>query len=88
MAGCDDYLAKPINITELQKVLVRYLSHAKVATDLFKESKEKPQGILKSGVLDPAVAAKLMRQFCEELPGPPELIGKAFNDKDRTLLIH
>ncbi len=87
-AGCDDYLAKPINIAELRKVLVRYLGQGKIAKDLFKESPEKPQGILKSGVLDPAVADKLMQQFREELPGRAELIGKAFDDKDRTQLMH
>ena len=83
-AGCDDYLAKPINITELQKVLIRYLGQDEFAADLFKECKEKPEGILKSGVLDAAVVAKLMQQFREELPGRAELIGKAYDDKDRT----
>ncbi len=86
-AGCDEYLAKPINIAALQKVLVRYLGQEKVAADLFKESPEKPQGILKSGVLAPAVVAQLMREFREELPGRAELIGKAYDDKDRTQLM-
>jgi CheY-like chemotaxis protein/anti-sigma regulatory factor (Ser/Thr protein kinase) len=87
-AGCDDYLAKPINIAELQKVLIRHLGQGKVATELFKESQEEPRGILKSGVLDAAVVAKLMQQFREELPGRAELIGKAYDDKDRTQLMH
>jgi len=87
-AGCDDYLAKPINIAELQNILKRHLGQGNIAADLFKESKEKSQGILKSGVLDPAVVAKLMRQFLEELPGRAERIGKACVDKDRTQLMH
>jgi len=72
----------------LQNILKRHLGQGNIAADLFKESKEKSQGILKSGVLDPAVVAKLMRQFLEELPGRAERIGKACVDKDRTQLMH
>jgi CheY-like chemotaxis protein/HPt (histidine-containing phosphotransfer) domain-containing protein len=87
-AGCDDYLAKPINCTQLQKIIAQFLGEAKVSTDLSADAREKQQGILKSGVLDPAVAADLMRQYRDELPGRAELIGKAFDDRDRKRLAH
>ena len=88
-AGCDDYLAKPVTAKGLRDVLARYLGPAAAAGGCPKTSPETAHdstGLLDSGILDPSKVTALVDAFRGELPARAELIDKAFQQRNRTLL--
>jgi PAS domain S-box-containing protein len=89
-AGCDDYMAKPITATGLRGVLARYLGQAPVAGGCPTNTPETAQesaGLLQSGILDPSEVIPLIDAFSEDLPRRAALIDKAFQERNRTLLL-
>ena len=89
-AGCDDYIAKPIGAKGLRDVLARCLKQAAAADACPKgapESAPEPAGLLQSGMLDPRKVAALIDAFRRDLPPRAERLDKAFQDRNRTLLL-
>ena len=89
VAGCDDYIAKPITAKGLRDVLARHLRPTAPAAACpmgTTETTHESAGLLQSGILDPSKVATLVDLFCGELPACAERINQAFQQGDRTLL--
>ena len=85
-AGCDDYLSKPVDTTELWDVLGRYLSPTAVAGVKRPSRQERPAGLLDGGPLDAATVARLVGQFARELPGRAAALATAMRSRDTCSL--
>jgi DNA-binding response OmpR family regulator len=89
-AGCDDYIAKPITAAGLRSVLSRYLGQAAVAGGCpanTSQTAHESAGLLQSGILPPSKAIALTDAFRAELPPRADLIDRAFQQRNRTLLL-
>ena len=89
-AGCDDYIAKPITAEGLRDVLVRYLGQAAAVGGCPRgtpESAQESAGLLDSGILDPSRVIALVDAFRGELSPRAERIDKAFQERNRPLLL-
>ncbi|MEN4045683.1 FIST N-terminal domain-containing protein [Sulfurimonas sp. NWX367] len=90
-AGMDDYIAKPIQIKELQRVITRYAPAQSIHTDdkpgdfnfnaLLKEIKERLE-------LDDAIIIKLLSAFTKNFRSALEELETAFETNDTQTILH
>jgi len=74
-AGCDDFITKPINRKELQKIISRFLQKDRAVVQV------EPQ-IVSDLILDDPELAHLVAKFCKELPANYSDICELEKNKD------
>ncbi len=88
-AGCDDYIAKPLDQAELLRAVARHLGQPIDAIgppSARPKTIAGPRGMLGSEFLDDDKLAELMRDFLAELPDRADSIREALDRRDRDLL--
>jgi CheY-like chemotaxis protein len=88
MAGCDDYLAKPVSQAAFFRVFERFLeANDRAAADpLPALSSPPPEGKLFDGFLDDATVAQLLEEYSGTLLAKAEALATALSAQDLNLL--
>jgi PAS domain S-box-containing protein len=87
-AGCNDYIAKPVDANKFLEILSRFLGHkmAPIKSSVSGTDQKTAKGLLGSKLLDPTKVAWLIDCFLKELPARAERIETAFRDQKAEAL--
>ena len=94
-AGMDDYIAKPVNIKELKRVLAQYTSKIEIPETKQKEEKKAPFNCdalfatIKSDLeLDDSTIKEILTAFIQNLRSSTKEIENAFKTDDKEYLLN
>ena len=88
-AGCDDYIAKPIDGRRFREVIGRFLGPKAPGTKRdggSTRTDSQSGGLLDGGPLAPESVAQLIESFIEELPARAAAVDRAVQGRDRPLV--